>query len=52
VFTVTGDSTLVTGLGPGVAIDDTDEGIQVFGATLDTASGSGVYFSWEVQEEC
>jgi len=46
-FTVTGDSTLVIGLEPGATIDDTDEGIQVFGATLETDAGSGVYFSWE-----
>jgi len=47
VFMVTGDSSLVIGLEPGATIDDTDEGIQVFGATLETESGAGVYFSWE-----
>jgi len=44
---VTGDSTLVIGLGADAAIEDTDEGIQVFGAVLETDAGTGVYFSWE-----
>jgi len=46
-FEVTGDSTLVIGLGSDAVIEDSDEGIQVFGAVLETESGTGVYFSWE-----
>lgn len=40
------DSVLVIGLRADASIRDVDQGITLYGATLDTEGGTGVYFSW------